>query len=402
MTQPLHILIVGAGIGGLACAIASLKEGLQVTILEKADSLAPIGAGIQIPPNASRIWSQYGLLDRLKEVSVVSRATQLRRWETGEVLVIHRADYQRVLVEEAKRLGVRLRLDAEVVDVDFDGTKVVLKDGKEIRGDVIVGADGSWSTLRSHLLGHDSPPQETGDLAYRGTFSREALLALRDSGVNELCEQNIVTMWIGPESHAVFYPVRSSNEFNLVMTRPDDLPPNIKTKVGDLEELKAIFEGWDLILTKILSAFSSNNFALLGDACHPSLPYQAQGAALAVEDGAIIATLLSLYQKAASLTSTRIPTLPETLQLYEEIQKTRTTTLHLGSISNQKMYHLDDGPEQEERDRILKAATWVERPEGKAEPFLWIDYSYQYEMLSRDAIGDARRKWVDRVQGCRE
>lgn len=106
-------------------------------------------------------------------------------------------------------------------------------------------ASGLWSTLRSRILGHDSPPQETGDLAYRGTFTLSALQELNDPAVDELCKQNIVTMWIGPESHAVFYPVRCGNEFNLVMTRPDDLPPNVKTKEGDLEEMKAVFDGWD-------------------------------------------------------------------------------------------------------------------------------------------------------------
>ena len=104
---------------------------------------------------------------------------------------------------------------------------------------------GLWSTLRERILGRASPPKETGDLAYRGTFSRSALLALDDPAVDELCNKNLCTMWIGPESHAVFYPVRCMNEFNLVMTRPDDLPPDVKTKEGDLEEMKAVFGGWD-------------------------------------------------------------------------------------------------------------------------------------------------------------
>ncbi|PVH97216.1 FAD/NAD(P)-binding domain-containing protein [Periconia macrospinosa] len=425
--QPLRVVIVGGGIGGLSCAIISRNQGLDVIVLEKAEKLTPVGAGIQIPPNASRIWSQYGLLERLREHSSISKATQLRRWKDGELLcsrsvgeeldarwpwlVIHRADYQRVLVDECERLGVDVRLKSEVQDIDFDNTKVTLKNGDIISGDVIVGADGLWSTLRARILGHDSPPQETGDLAYRGTFSLEALQALRSPAVDELCQQSLVTMWIGPESHSVFYPVRCGKEFNLVMTQPDDLPASVKTEEGDLDAMKAVFEGWDPLLRQILTAFPSvlrwkmmhhdelaswtkGNVALLGDACHPLLPYQAQGAAMAVEDGAIIAVLLGLYQHAEK-NSLPHPSIPETLKLYESLQKKRTTTLHLGSISNQHLYHLDDGPEQEERDRILKEAKFQELPDGSSEPFIWIDLRYQKAILGRDAVGDARDRWEE-------
>ncbi|KAF2650857.1 FAD/NAD(P)-binding domain-containing protein [Lophiostoma macrostomum CBS 122681] len=444
MSQPLKIVIVGAGIGGLACAIASRRQGFDVLVLERAEKLTPLGAGIQIPPNASRIWAQYSLLDELKKYSVISKATELRRWKDGELLcsrsvgeemderwpwlVIHRADYQQVLVEEAKRLGVIIRLNAGVMDVQHErdmGAKVVLRDGEVVAADVVIGADGLWSTLRGLILGHASPPQETGDLAYRGTFSRSALLSLDDPAVDELCEKSVVTVWIGPESHAVFYPVRCGNEFNLVMTRPDDLPPDVKTQEGDLEEMKAVFEGWDPVLTKVLTAFphvlkwkmmhhdeleswTKNSVALLGDASHPSLPYQAQGAAMAVEDGAIIATLLGLQQThlhqdhPRNPPSCSQPTIPQTLKLYERLQKTRTTTLHLGSISNQHMYHLADGPEQEERDRVLRSARWEERPMGEDEDeeerFIWIDVRYQKAMLGRDAIGCAIRAWEEFIK----
>lgn len=137
---------------------------------------------------------------------------------------------------------------------------------------------------------------------------------------------------------------------------------------------------------------AQNNVALLGDACHPSLPYQAQGAAMAVEDGAIIANLLGRYQSAKSRSQPR-PSLPETLKAYESLQKSRTTTLTLGSIANQYMYHLKDGPEQEERDRILKQAKFEVLPDGMSEPFIWIDLRYQKAVLARDAVGDAKAKW---------
>ncbi|KAK8100004.1 hypothetical protein PG999_010378 [Apiospora kogelbergensis] len=428
MCQSLQAIVVGAGIGGLAFAILARKQGLRVTVLEKTEELTPVGAGIQIPPNASRIWAQCGILEKLKKFSVVSEATQLRRWKDGELLctrtvgealderwpwlVIHRADYQRILVQEAEDLGVIIRLGSNVQAIDFDLPSLSLASGEVVTGDVIVGADGLWSSLRNAILGRDSPPQETGDLAYRGTFSLPALQGLEDSRVDELCRQNVVTMWIGPESHAVFYPVRCGKEFNLVLTRPDNLPPNVRTEQGDLSEMMALFQHWDPVLTKILSAFSSvlkwkmmhheelatwtrGNAALLGDACHPSLPYQAQGAAMAVEDGAALATLLGLYQQALQQNSPEANqmTIPEILENYEALQKARTTIMHSGSISNQHMYHLDDSGEQEERDRILKATEWKERPLGETEAFIWIDVRYQRAILRRDTIADARSQW---------
>ncbi|KAK7982182.1 hypothetical protein PG988_004420 [Apiospora saccharicola] len=337
MSQSLHAVVVGAGIGGLAFAILARKQGLRVSVLEKTEQLTPVGAGIQIPPNASRIWSQCGVLEKLKKLSVVSEATQLRRWKNGELLctrtvgealderwpwlVIHRADYQRILVQEAQELGVTIRLGSNVHAVDFDLGSLTLGSGEVIAGDIIVGADGLWSSLRNAILGHESPPQETGDLAYRGTFSLSALQALNDTQVDELCSKNIVTMWLGPGSHAVFYPVRCGKEFNLVLTRPDNLPPNIRTEKGNLSEMVALFQHWDPVLTD-----TKGNVALLGDACHPSLPYQAQGAAMAVEGGAALATLLGLYQQAlhrngGAEEASKILTIPKILENYEALQK---------------------------------------------------------------------------------
>jgi salicylate hydroxylase len=119
---------------------------------------------------------------------------------------------------------------------------------------------------------------------------------------------------------------------------------------------------------------------------------------MAVEDGAVIGTLLGLYyrhrqQNTPGSPSSHEPTIPQTLALYEKLQKARTTTLTLGSISNQHLYHLADGPEQEERDKIFKETKWEERPEGEEEKFIWIDVRYQMAVVGRDAIGEAGRAW---------
>lgn len=119
---------------------------------------------------------------------------------------------------------------------------------------------------------------------------------------------------------------------------------------------------------------------------------------MAVEDGTIIANLLGHYQSAKSRSQPH-RSLSETLKAYESLQKNRTTTLTLGSIANQRLYHLDDGPENEDRDRILKQAKFEELPDGLSEPFIWIDFRYQQAVLARDAVGDARAKWDAVVAG---
>ncbi|KAF2195636.1 FAD/NAD(P)-binding domain-containing protein [Zopfia rhizophila CBS 207.26] len=419
----LKIVIIGAGMGGLACAIACRHVGLSVLVLERTPTIQPIGAGIQIPPNACRVWFHYGLLDKLSEYSVQSQGTLFRRWKNGELLckrsidretnlgcgmpllVIHRADYQRILVDEAKLLGAEIRLGANVIDVDFAGTNVTLADGEVIKGDVIIGADGLWSTLRDKLLGYPSPPQETGNLAYRATFERSVLESLNDPTINDLLNQSQVTCWLGPSSHAVFYPVRRGKVFNLVLATPDDLPMNVRNQKGNVLEMRELFRGWDETITKIISAVSTvlkwklchhhkltswtkNNFALLGDACHPSLPYQAQGGAMAIEDGAVLGTLFGMYQ---SQLPNSCPSIPEILHLYESIRKERTATNVQGGVANQRMFHMPDGPDQEERDQILKAADWKEKDVD--EKFIWIDVRYQKKLLGWDAVEEARKGW---------
>lgn len=95
------------------------------------------------------------------------------------------------------------------------------------------------------MLGHGSDPTETGDLAYRGTFSRAQLLALNDSRVTDLCNKKVVTLWMGPERHSVFYPIRGGTEYNLVLLRPDNLPKGVRTVNGDIDEMRETFKGWD-------------------------------------------------------------------------------------------------------------------------------------------------------------
>lgn len=193
MQQRLRVVIVGAGIGGLACAIACRQQGLEVTILERSNEILPVGAGIQLPPNATRVMRHLGLEAALQIAgAVVIEGHNLRSYASGNPvrrrplgqtaldlygsawMVIHRADYQRMLLDAAVQHGVQLHTGCEVIRVkSFQDCSVQLKDGRVFEADVIVGADGLWSVMRNEVLGRTSAPNETGDLAYRGTFRAE-------------------------------------------------------------------------------------------------------------------------------------------------------------------------------------------------------------------------------------
>lgn len=227
--------------------------------------------------------------------------------------------------------------------------------------------------------------------------------------------KHTVTLWMGPSSHAVFYPMRSGEEFNLVLLCPDNLPSSVRTQPGNFEEMREVFKGWDPVISKIISKvrekpvlkwkllhhkeltrWTRECVALLGDSCHPSLPYQAQGAAMAVEDAAVLGTLLGLYQASLSTSSTgRQTTIPEVLKLYESLQKERTTTNVQGAVSNRSMYHMADGPEQEERDMILMGTKQAMVEGDGNSKFIFIDSGYQKKLLGRDSVADARRAWQE-------
>lgn len=236
MSVNLKVVVIGAGLGVLACAIACRQHGLEVTVLERTPEIRPVGAGIQLPSNASRIMRHLGLYDKLSQHgAVVVQNHTLRSYRTGEVLarktagskmaetygdewmVIHRAEYQKLLLEEATRIGVYVRTDCHVIRLNGSCTSAVLQTAEEVFGDAIIGADGLWSSVRTAVLGAESPPSETGDLAYRGTFTAAQLYASEKREIGELLENSDVQVWLGPEKHVVFYPLNASSEYNLVL-----------------------------------------------------------------------------------------------------------------------------------------------------------------------------------------
>ena len=349
------------------------------------------------------------------------------------ISVIHRADYHEVLLNEAVRRGVNLRLDSKVSAVDLKEPSVTLSDGDKISADVIIGADGGlrqtwplgqavdadstkglWSSTRDQLLGDSAAPQETGDLAYRATIPREQAEALNDSSLTTLLEDRALNVWVAPQKHVVLYPIRNMTEYNMVLLRPDDLPTGTSTADGDVQEMRDMFKDWDPRLNAMISCIDKvlkwkllhmtelkswveGNVALLGDACHPSLPYQAQGAAMAVEDGAAIGLLLGQFFR-SSLASTRDrkAKIHDVLMLYESMRKSRTTTNVQGAVQNKEFYQMEGALERQKRNETVRHVDWFD-PNSKNE-WNWASMQYQRDLMGFDTIGDASRifqEWME-------
>ncbi|RDX43059.1 FAD/NAD(P)-binding domain-containing protein [Lentinus brumalis] len=430
-SHPLHILIVGCGMGGLAAAHCLGKAGHKVTLFEAAAAIGEVGAGIQITPNLSRLLRRWGAGSALEAVGVRPEAIVLRRYATGERVGytrwtdmeekygspyyhIHRADLHKLLFDLAAPY-MTLRLKSNVVGVDPDAPSVTLGTGEVVHGDLIIGADGVKSLVQRIVLGHTNPAEPTGDAVYRAIVPSHLLLA--DPELRELVDVPEMTGWMGPRRHIMAYNIRAKNEYNFVLAHPDDGSVESWTAEGSADKMRADFADFEPRVRKILSFIDStlkwrlmdrkplktwihpsHRVILLGDACHPMLPYRAQGAAMAIEDAAVLGNLLSRLSHPAQL--------KPLLQAYEDLRLPRTAETQRQSRLNQKIFHLPDGPEQEQRDADMRKATEAELRrwrEGKraADDKLagsanqWADEDKNLAQFAYDADEAAERWWAD-------
>ena len=415
----LSIIIVGAGLAGLAASISCALASHNVTVLEGAKELAEIGAGLQITPNASRLLSRWGLLEKAEAVCAEPTVLAVHRYADGKVLAetrefdkeirrrygekapfidMHRVDLQKMLYDRSLELGVNVKLGERMRSVEHDGHRPVvhLGDGRSYECDLVVGADGLWSRCLESLLSKKSDPQPTGDLAYRIVLTLDQLgddQELKDWVSNPQCH-----FWAGPNSHAVGYSVRRGTMFNLVLLCPDDLPPNVSRQAGSTEEMKALFTGWDPILTRFLEHVTTvdkwklmhrtelmtwinnrANFVLLGDSCHPMLPYLAQGANSALEDGAVLGALLQHVMRKDQL--------PHAVRVFEKVRKARSEAIARETFLQRHQFHMPDGPEQEERDQIF--ASQLGKEIGGKFPSRWTCPEVQPWLYGYDAYREA-------------
>ncbi|WP_158768707.1 FAD-dependent monooxygenase [Paraglaciecola sp. L1A13] len=358
-----NVIVAGGGIGGLSTALALRRKGFEVLILEQSDALSEVGAGIQLSPNAMHVLIKLGVSEALISMAFFPEYATMRHYLSGHeylrmplgkrieqkynapYLHIHRADLHSVLHQAALKRGITITLKAQVKryqHTQYGSTtkvQVELHDGRKFTCDMLVGADGIRSAVKKCLLPNSSL-HFTGHVAWRGTLkSKNVPVALVKPDAN---------LWIGPSAHLVNYYVRGGEEINIIAVQErkewNDERWNIP---GDVVELRRTFEKWHPQVTELLSHLEScflwglfgsepldkwvdNHVALIGDACHPMLPFVAQGAAMAIEDGFCLAKWVS----------TEID-IHQGLALYQADRFGRATRVQKMAKSNADLYHMN-------------------------------------------------------------
>lgn len=350
-------LIAGGGIGGVTAALCLLDAGWEVELYERSAAFGEIGAGIQISPNGVRVLERLGLRPALDRVAFRPEALEMRIGTSGTQLFripmrehaerrygapyyhVHRADLLSLLTEA---LGTRapraVAFAKELAGFEKSGRGVIASfaGGSIAQGDVLVGADGIHSRVRERLLGAEAA-RFTGNVAWR--------LVVPAAKLKDLVPPT-ACIWVGPGRHAVTYYLRGGELVNFVgAVERDDWRSESWTERGDKSDLAADFAGWARPIAGViaeaaecyrwalfdrdpLTRWCGDNVALLGDACHPMLPFLAQGAVMAIED----AWVLSRKLKDAS-------DIPAALAAYEAARKPRTTRVQLGARAQMGLYH---------------------------------------------------------------
>ena len=376
------ILIVGGGIGGLAAALACASKGAKPRVIERAAVFSEVGAGIQMGPNVTRTLYALGLEKKLQEVVFAPQQLQARDTESGKFLgvlrlgqrslenygapyfSVHRADLHQVLLQKLVSDGdVDLSLNCEI-DLIRDDVDQVTVNGRglpegffdSIDTEALVGADGLWSATRQYVVAKTSP-RVTGLVAYRAMLSMQNL--------PEKLRTQDVTVWMGPRVHAVLYPVRQGESLNLVFVVKGQPPESLEAwdhqahqkdlelAMGpvhsDLKEILAAVPEWRLWhlcdRPPVQGPFemAKGRIALLGDAAHPMRPFLAQGAGMAIEDAAELATSWARTDLEVA----------KRWQLYANARWARNAKVQARSIRNGQIFHMQ-GPLRWGRDLALK------------------------------------------------
>ncbi|WP_019221694.1 FAD-binding protein [Bartonella senegalensis] len=383
-------IIVGGGIAGLSSALALSYKGIASTIIEKRTQLESVGAGIQLTPNATHIFARWGILSKLTEMGITPQFLQLRdgvslkthlhvdllnlsekNWKSP-YLMIHRADLQKVLHKAVIENPLIKYKTGEAVVASTQTTnsihiKTIKKDAatktehhQSYSTSLLIGCDGVWSTLRQLAPFHEKA-SFSGFIAWRATTEFENL---PKSFRSVLQNRKTVTAWMGPKNHLIIYPIHASERlFNFVaITHGKNVKEGWAHK-GKKEELKSLFKGWNQKILQIfdpidewsywpLFQMKHNRFlglerqVFVGDCAHAALPFAAQGAAMAIEDAATLAEVLSLKD---------LP-LMKAISLYEKIRRPRITAVKKRGDFNRIAYHAT-GPLAIARNFIMKIRT---------------------------------------------
>lgn len=315
MVRQLRIAIIGAGMGGLAAGAAFRRLGLQATVYERADRFARLGAGIQMSPNAMQVLRGLGLEDAVRRVAFQPEVWANRRWDTGAAmfdlplgqaaedlygapyLQMHRGDLHAALLTAVPATWLKRGRRLVGAEPGPDGVRLAFAGGETATADLVVGADGVHSVVRDILLG-PIPPEASGRVAYRATFPAKLMRAAVGP----------CTKWWGEDRHIVVYYVTAArDEVYFVTSLPDaDWVSEAWSATGDMAVVRDAFAGfhpevqgvldacpkvhrWAILERGPLDRWHGDGVVLIGDAAHPMTPYMAQGAAMAMEDGVMLA-----------------------------------------------------------------------------------------------------------------
>jgi salicylate hydroxylase len=383
-----RVAIIGGGIGGLTAANALMQAGLEVTVYEATTELKEIGAGVALHPNAMKVLRAIGVEYDVRKVAGRSEWQVMRNWKTGRVIgktsrqrqaaafgtagaTVHRADLLDVLAA-ALPAGI-LTLDKRCTEVQPGGdvANARFADGSEIEADIIVGADGIHSPVRTSLFGPDAP-RFTGKICYRSVVPTRAVRGTRPS--TEMAQ------WLGPHGTIVLYPMRGEELINIVCHYDDD-DYRHESWIAECgrEEVLERYASWHESLLRLFAAadtwykwalydrdpiprWTRGRVTVLGDAAHPMLPYLGQGACQAIEDGAVLATALSV-EASDPLTA---------LARYERTRRPRASRVVLAARERGQSNHLTSRWGAWRRDLTI---AWRRRvtgrdPEGRGAAWL--------------------------------
>lgn len=374
----LRFCVIGGGIGGLATALALQVRGAQVTVLEQAAELTEVGAGLQISANGMAVLRALGVAEGRPALGQKSFGTVLRDYRKGRVIsrvpspaagstyYYHRADLLDLLHKAALRAGVELRLGSCVTEVrKHPGeAEIVLEGGERLRAECAVAADGGRSVIRPILNGPETPAF-THQVAWRATIPW-----------NRPEQMPRAALTIGPGRHVVTYPLRDQSQMNIVAIEersdwheegwclegdPVDLRARFADFGGEVGDILAQVQNvniWALFLRPVAEKWQNGRLALLGDAAHPTLPFMAQGACLALEDAWCLARAFEAQSGVA-----------QAMAAYESARKARARKVVAAAGSNARNFHLR-GPM-----RLAAQAALMALGPRLAQRYEWI-YSY--------------------------
>ena len=396
--QP-RVLIAGAGIAGLVAALALLRRGIDVEIFEQAAELRQVGAGLQIGPNGSRVLIELGLLAQLEPIVCEAAAKEVRLWNTGQTWklfdlgadcierfgapywMVHRGDLHDVLLDAVRRLKPdAIHLDAPARGFVQDGDRATLQFANglpDVSGDAIIGADGVHSKLRE-AAGIVDKTFFTGIMAWRGLMPADRL--------PEDLRRPVGTNWVGPGGHVITYPLRGGQIYNFVgIVEGRDWRLESWTERGSVEECRADFAKWHpavqqfidalevpykwgLVGREPLSTWAFGRMCLMGDACHPTLPFLAQGANMAIEDGLVLARCIAANTRDIAAAFRR----------FEALRAERTAAIVRGSTETAKRFH---NPILADHDRAVDYVTREWDPDRIKTRYDWL---YEYDARTVD------------------